>query len=349
MGEPAVRDAFAKQAEWCDRLGSPFTARLMAVLATHIDRSTATGRRVLDWPCPPDALGDAVPLRLAGAFHGLGRSGRLPALAKLYPPHPAPEPDRFRDMVVAALNEADDDINAWLDHPPQTNEVARSAVLYPGLMTIARETGLPLALYEIGASAGLNLIPDSYAYRLGGKDFGSSRSPVRLAPEWNGPAPAGPEPRIAGRRGCDLNPLDVSDMAQCERLIAYVWPDQAKRLSRIEEALRLARHDPPPVDEAEAGGWTDRLMQEEPVSGVARVVFHSIAIQYFPEEAQRLIAGSLRAAGQRATSDAPLAWLAFEVAGAGGPRLTLTLWPGGGERILAHADAHVRAVEWLGR
>lgn len=344
--EALVREAFAKQSAWCAKLGSPFTALLMAGLARHLDRSTAAGRRVLDWRGPPDALGDAVPLRLAGALHALVRRGRLPDLAKLYPPNPLPSVDKLAAAAMDALREADAEIGGWLGYAPQTNEVARSAVLYPGLMVVATETKLPLALFEIGASAGLNLNPDKCAYRLGGRALGRTGSPVVLSPEWTGAPMAGVEPKVLSRRGCDRSPLDLSITAHRERLIAYLWPDQLERIARAEAAIGLAREAPPIIDAADAGPWVEEMIGGPAERGVARVLFHSIALQYFPEASKRRIAARMETAGRQATDDTPLAWLAFEQYRSEGPRLTLKLWRGGGERLLALADAHVRKVQW---
>ncbi|MBP0650232.1 DUF2332 family protein, partial [Mycobacterium tuberculosis] len=113
---------------------------------------------VLDWPgARPDAGGDSVPLRLAGALNGLVRAGRLPALARLYPPTALPDPETFSAALLAAIREADADLLPWLESAPQTNEVGRSVQIFAGLSVLAAETGLTLALYELGASAGLNL------------------------------------------------------------------------------------------------------------------------------------------------------------------------------------------------
>jgi hypothetical protein len=345
VSEAAVREAFAAQARWCDQLGSPFTARLMRAADRALGRDTASGRAILDWAGPPDALGDSVPLRLAGALHGLVRAGRLPALAALYPPHPPPDEGRLAEALAAALAAADSDILAWLSFAPQTNEVARSGALYPGLMTVAEETGLPLALFEVGASAGLNLQSRRFAYDLGGRACGDPDSLVRLAPAWSGPPPAGPDPAVVARRGCDLAPIDVRDPGQAARLAAYVWPDQPERLARLSAAIAIARADPPRLDRTDAATWVEAHLA--PQAGEARVLVHSIAYQYFPERQQLRIAAHMARAGERASAGAPLAWLAFEQDGAG-PSLALTLWPGGARRVLATADAHARAVSWRG-
>ena len=84
-----VRKSFVEQAEWCHKLGSPFTALLCQTLATHLDGDTAIGRDILAWTGNPSASADALPLRVAGALHALARE--VPALTALYPPAPLPQ------------------------------------------------------------------------------------------------------------------------------------------------------------------------------------------------------------------------------------------------------------------
>lgn len=345
--EIIVRNSFAQQAVWCAKLGSMFTSRLVEGLGLELDRSTVVGQTVLDWAGPPDALGDAVALRLAGALHGLVRRGRLPRLAQMYPPSPLQNTETLTRAALDAIGETDAEIVEWLQFPPQTNEVARSAILYPGLMIVARETRLPLDLFEVGASAGLNLFPDKFCYRVRDMALGQSGSPVVLSPQWSGALPSGPEPEIAGRRGCDRAPLNVADAAHRERLVAYVWPDQPDRIARVEAAIEIARAWPPMIDAADAADWVEDGICENAEAGSARVLFHSIAYQYFPDDTKNRIASRMDAAGQAATPETPLAWLAFEQFQRAGPRLTLRLWPGGDERVLAVADAHGRKIEWL--
>ena len=268
--EAEIRATFAKQAVWCEQLGSPLTARLMDGLGTALDRSTKTGRRVLDWQGRADALGDAVALRLAGALNALVRSGRLPDLAGMYPPNDIPDGDVLTGAALAAIADADDEICAWLDHPPQTNEVARSAVLYPGMCFIAEQTGLPLALYEVGASGGLNLFADRFAYQFGDARRGDSASGVVLSPEWSGAEPPVAEAKIVRRMGCDQSPLDVTREDHRDRLMAYIWPDQPTRIDRIKAALEIAQRDPPLMAMMDAADWVEAEIGKVPEVGVTR-------------------------------------------------------------------------------
>ena len=351
--ETAVREAFAAQAEACAGRGSPFTGLLCDVLGRSLDRSTGVGRRVLDWSGRPDARGDSVPLRLAAGLHALVRRGRLQRLAGLYPPKPPPRREALGVALADALSDADADLLPWLDRAPQTNEPLRSAPLMAGLLAIAAETGgLPFALHEVGASAGLVLVLDRYEHRLGGVAAGTPGAPVKIAPAWDGGSPPATAPvRVARRRGCDLDPLDVTKPEDRERLLAYVWPDQADRLARVEAAIGVATADPPRIERAEAAEWTEAAFDPGAAeAGVARVLMHAVAVQYAPEETTSRIAAHAARVGAAATDEAPFAWLRFEADPEFGERgsLRLTLWPGGGERVLALGDTHGEKLHWLG-
>ena len=348
----AVRKAFAAQAEYCAKLGSRFTATLCEALSDVLSTDDELGRRVLAWPGDPSPLADNLPLRLAGALNALARSGRVRDLAAAYPPRGTPHPTTFAIVLRHVLAEHAAEIAAFLEHTPQTNEVGRSAVLIGGLLEIAKRTGLPLALFEIGASAGLNLLADRFRYRLGGAELGPKNATLTLAPDWNGPLPpVDAKLRVRTRRGCDLNPIDLHDAAQRERLMCYVWPDQPERVARLEAAIATAlAAESFAVDKADAGDWVEAQLPPAAPRGVARVLFHSIVWGYLPEATRERIRAHLATIGAAATSGAPLAWLRFELAPAttAKPEIRLTLWPGGRDYSLGDAHPHGAAVRWTG-
>jgi len=339
----AVLAAFAKQIGWCERLGSPFTARLLALLADDISRGGPAAALAGDWPGDP--IADALPLRFAGALHALVLAGAAPDLAACYPPH-ATEPawPALRDVLATRAAE----IRQILASPPQTNEVGRSAVLLGGFLAVAATTALPLRLLEIGASAGLNLVWDRYRYRLGTAAWGDPASPLLLAPEWQGDLPPLAAPvQVAERAACDVAPIDLADPAQRLRLRAYVWADQRERLARLDAAIAIARAAGHRVDRADAADWL-RARLAVPAEGRATVLYHSIMWQYMPAATRAAIAAEIDEAGARATPAAPFAWLRFEPPSAeAAPELALTLWPGGEPQRLAVAHAHGSKVAWL--
>jgi hypothetical protein len=344
--EAAARDNFTGQAEACRSLGSPFTASFCELMAARLDRDSAFGRRVLDWPGNPRA--DALALRAAGAFNALARSGHAPALQALYPPARA-DAELLWTSLVTALREHDAFLTAYLDSAPQTNEVKRCAVLLGGALIIARETGMPLDLLEIGASAGLNLGFDGYRYELGGASWGASAAPVTVRSEWRGSAlpPLDASLTIATRRACDLNPLDPANPADRSRVMSYIWPDQADRLTATGAAFDAAAAMPWRVERADAADWVEAQLSQNARSGRVRVLMHTIMWQYLPGTTQERIAAAIAKAGAEATIERPFAWLRMEAdMQKASAAVTLTLWPDGQERQIARADFHGRWVEW---
>jgi len=315
-------------------------------VAEPIDRSSAVGRRLPDWSGVPSAAADKFPARLCPAFHFLPPRGNAPALAALYPPADRPEADALWTAVMPLLEERGAVFDDFLENPPQTNEVGRSAMLMSGLLVVADAFPLPLRLFELGSSAGLNLVLDRYGYDLGGREAGDPQSALLLAPDWAGPPPPSATIDIVERRGVDLSPRDVT--RDGERLLAFVWADQRERIARLEAALAIAAADPPPVDLGDAAEWLERLLPAAPAAGAVRVVLHSIAFQYFPATTQARIAQLLERLGTEADERSPLAWLRCEqLPGEERASLRLRTWPGG-ERLLGWAQAHGAAVEWLG-
>lgn len=338
-----IRAAFRRQAELCLAVGSPLTSHVVGALAEVLDEGTDTGKRILGWEGDP--LIDALPLRIAGGLNALVRGKHDAALGALY----AIGDGDFSGVVEQAVRQHDAALLAWLDSAPQTNEVARSGVLWPGLMEIARRFGPKVELLELGASGGLNLNMDRYGYDFGGVKAGEARSAVQLAPEWTGPLPAVASVDVVSRRGVDLNPLDLTNREVAETMLAYIWPDQALRMARAEAAIAILQAHPPVIDAGDGADWIEVQLSRPQQAGVTRVVYHSIALQYFPPENRGRVIAAIKAAGARADADHPLAWLAMEFRErvSTTPELTLHCWPGSGdEEPLATVHPHGATVSW---
>lgn len=332
---------FAEQVADCRALGSPFTARVLDLVPGLLDPDSTLGRRVLTAAALPE---EKLPLRLAGALHALARAGDGD-LAPVYPPHQASDAALAR-ALVRTLTRAEATILPWLDHPPQTNEVARSAVLIAAGHWLAARYGLPLILSELGASAGVNLLWDHYALDLPGLRLGPSDAVLSLTPDWRGDLPPLAPPQVPDRAGVDLARLDpVADRA---RLLAFIWGDQTARLARCAAALDLAARLQPAVARGDAGDWAEtRLPQAQAQAPAVHLIFHTAAASYFSDATTRRWQSALARAGAAATPDRPLAHLAMEADGpAPGAALTLTLWPGALAIPLGRADFHGRWVDW---
>lgn len=344
-----IREAFLEQGRACDRLGSPFMARLMPLVGTRLDAGTAVGARCLSWRGEPGPAGDSLPLRLAGALHGLMLDGSEPSLATVYPPAEATD-DALWQAVDGALRHHEARIMAWLERAPQTNEVRRAAAVIAGIWWALGQVGpQPVVLSEIGASAGLNLQLDRFSVALDDALHGPADAAVTLRPEWRGTARPVPCPvMVADRRGVDLSPLDVANPLDALLLQSYLWPDQPERLARTRAAMALVAAPP---DAGDAAPWIEaRLAAARP--GMLHVVYTTIAAQYLPAATQARVAASLTRAGGLACADAPILHLAFEADGdAPGAGLRATLWRGGApsRMLLGRMDFHGAWIDWSPR
>ncbi|TJY69844.1 DUF2332 domain-containing protein [Arthrobacter sp. CAU 1506] len=187
----------------------------------------------------------------------------------------------------------------------QTNEPGRCAVLLPSLAAIATAEAKPLALIEVGASAGLVLYPDRYRYQYdGGAIIAPQTAPSAGAGSRNSGAPpadgTAPEPPILAcatsgnpplptslpdvswRAGIDLNPLDVTAAGDVAWLEALIWPGQEFRVRRLRRAVEVARRDPPRLVAGDLNQLLPELVSQAPQDAVV-VVLHSAVLAYLPE------------------------------------------------------------------
>ncbi len=327
---------------------SLFMARLAQVLIDSLTERSAFGRRILEWG---DTAGsDALCLRACAALHALARTGEVVELSAVYPPAETTD-DELRIAVAAAIEDADAFLVAYLDRPPQTNEPNRSGIVLGGCLLAAERFALPLRVYEIGASAGLNLRLGDYGCDLGnGRRWGRADAPLTVRTEWRGNLPPLDAPlRIVRADGCDLTPLDPGSDEDAARLVSYVWADQYERLERMEAALRHARRDTIRVKQANAADWLEQRLASPPTAGLTRFIFHTMVLQYLTDVDRGRVIAAIEQAGAEATEDTPLAWFRFENDSIdhGSARVDMRMWPGGEDRTLGRADYHGRWVEWM--
>jgi hypothetical protein len=226
----------------------------------------------------------------------------------------------------------------------QTNEPARCATLLPLLAQLPP----PLALLEVGASAGLCLLPDYYAYDYGGRTVPAARD-LRGAPVLHCSAnPATPVParnlEVVWRAGLDLNPLSAADPADTRWLEALVWPGEGDRARLLRQALALARRDPPRVVRGDLRHDLPRVAVEAPKNATL-VVFHTAVLAYVQDHADRMaFADVVKALGAQWVSnesaemfnrpdEPPAPWGSF--------LLSLN-----GQGV-AHTDPHGTAINWF--
>lgn len=208
MGTEAEnRQAFLIQEHYCRAMAAPIYADICAAVASDLSRATPVGARLLDWPGEPTR--DALPLRFIGGLHALVRAGKDDDLAGVFAGTVAK--GDIAAVIERVLARHGAELLPWLDGPPQTNEPGRSAALMCGLLEIARRHGPRIEILEIGSSAGLNLLIGRYRFDLGGTMVGPATSPIVIAPEWTGDAPAPAAIEIVSARGCDVAPLDATD------------------------------------------------------------------------------------------------------------------------------------------
>jgi hypothetical protein len=221
----------------------------------------------------------------------------------------------------------------------QTNEPARCTSLLPALMLLPQ----PLALLEVGASAGLTLLPDRYSYDYAGHRITGAdpRAPV-LRCEPRGPVPL-PErvPDVRWRAGLDLNPLDVTSDDDVRWLRCLLWPGERGRGQRLAGAIATARRDPPAVHRGDLLTDLPALARQAP-PGATLVIYHSAVLGYLSAAERRQFAETVR--GLDAV------WLSNDVA----PDVPV-LAPGeasfqlvrDGRTLLATADTHGTWLRWL--
>jgi hypothetical protein len=300
--------------------------------------------------CPP---GQPAPNLLLASVHYLLLSAhRNHPLAAFYPSLAPGEPasgDPFPLFRAFCLEHAAALRALLTERRVQTNEVRRSACLLPAFLLAAHLAGSrPLALIELGASAGFNLLWDRYAYRYGdGPRLGPPDALLELACQIRGSRrlpPAGSWPVVASRTGVDLNPVNIHDDDAVLWLQALIWPENTHRAECLRLAVEAARTERPAVLAGNALALLPGLLQAAPAeAGIC--VFHSFALYQFSPAQRAELAGRLAhyAAGRPC-----LFWIGLEWMGGPQPLLSLASFTNGVkvDKILAACHPHGEWIEW---
>ncbi len=335
------------QGEFCAASGSPMYGELFELVASDVEAGGVFAAILAGHEDDPSR--DAVPLRLLGGLHRLVLDGRAPELRRWYPSTGGSwDAANAWPEILRTATRHTDPLRAALDQPPQTNEVGRSAALIGGLLRINHGIGLPIRLFEVGASAGLNMRPDHYHYLYGGGRWGPVDSPVTIDDAWRGVLPPDDAVRIVERNGYDIAPIDVTGADGEMTVLSYVWPDQHARLERLRGAIAVARKVPARLHRSTAAEAAARVTLAE---GTLTVLWHSITWQYLSDREQAAVGDAIDALAAQADRRSPLAHLSLEPA-RGGPGAPIKFlvrarrWPGGEPAVLAECHPHGPPVSW---
>lgn len=257
-------------------------------------------------------------------------------------PYPA-----LRDFVLAQHEQI---TQLVATHLVQTNEPARSAYLYPALLTAQHlGSGQPLALIEVGSSAGLTLVPDRYSYNYGAAILhGDSTSPLRLHCALRGSVspPLDGSLRIVWRTGIDLHPLNLGDTADRRWLRALIWPDHPDRAERLDLAARAAARGPlPHIHQGDAAECLPELVAQAPEDATV-VVFHTAVLAHFTQQARTAFEQRLH----EVSAQRPITWIQGEPRPDQQPRLRLAQLNDGRLRAdhpLGRYHPHGAWLEWV--
>jgi hypothetical protein len=293
------------------------------------------------------ATGAGADVELIAFLAGLPREKQQPNLLFASARHLFGVPADYEQFHRSILANPDAVRSVMLQRSTQTNEAARCAVLLPVLAQLPQ----PLALIEVGASAGLCLIPDRYDYDYRGHSLVAEvrhPEPPLFRCEANAatPLPA-VMPTIVWRRGLDLNPLDLSDPEDRAWLETLVWPEQTDRLMRLRAAIAIAMEEPPGVVRGDLRSDLARLTAEAPKDATL-VIFHTAVLAYLPSRTDREeFARSARSLCDAwISNEAPQVFPEIaEQAGKPGPPGAFLLSMNGAP--VAWTDAHGAWIEWI--
>lgn len=210
----------------------------------------------------------------------------------------------FREFVSSHVDALDAELSR---RSLQTNEPLRCAALLPALSLIDG----PIALIELGASGGLCLYPDRYAYRYtrGAQEFviaPAGGAELTLLSDLRGDGmPPLSVPDVVWRAGVDLDPLDMTVSTDAAWLKSLVWTGETGREERIAAAVEVVAADPPIMIAGDAADGLDRALDLTPRDATVVVTTPGV-LPFLPRARREDLIARVGAADVRwITLDAP--------------------------------------------
>ncbi len=238
--------------------------------------------------------------------------------------------------------------NLILARSTQTNEPGRCAPLLPALGKLSQ----PLALIEVGASAGLCLLMDHYSYDYGERKLEAQLRDGELPPIFschaNNATPIPDKmPDIVWRVGLDLNPINLNDPEEVSWLETLVWPGQEARAARLRAAIHIARQNPPNVVKGDLLTDLQDLAESAPRDATL-VIFHSAVISYLQsrEDIDRFVSIITNLPATWISNESPLVFPDFVAQLAGPPPKGQFLLAING-RPVAFTGPHGQLINWI--
>jgi hypothetical protein len=344
MNTEALSAIFQEFAERECRGSSPLYEQLSLAIAEDEDLLTLASTT---------PQGQPVPNLFFGAVHYLLLKGNSNSLADYYRSmtgNPLSPESAYPTSRAYCLRHRDAIEQLLRTRRVQTNEVQRSNYLFLAFSIVGRlATGRELALVEIGASAGLNLLWDKYGYHY--RDygaFGDPASPVQLDCRFRGakrPPLPNQAPKVSSRVGLDLNPIDVRNYEEALWLRALVWPEHHERANLLRRAMEFAKQRPPELIAGDGIELLPSVVHNVPREA-AVCVFHTHTVNQFSPANRERLSGLL---AELATNKEVFFRISTEWLGTLYPHLELTVWDKGVHHrsLLACCDAHGEWIEWL--
>ncbi|KAB2334459.1 DUF2332 domain-containing protein [Cytobacillus depressus] len=254
--------------------------------------------------CTNASEGQPVPNLLFGAVHYLLLKGKEHKLKEYYPSvvsnpkHVEGAFNSFKDFCFQYQNEI---ISILQSKLVQTNEVRRCAYLYPVFSLIYEKTKKPLALIEIGTSAGLQLLWDKYSYSYGTDEiFGNKSSALNITSEIIGenmPFLASTPPPVSKRMGLDLNTIDLNDEEETLWMKSLIWPEHKERLQMFEQAASYIKKIPVQLVEGDGIGLLRDCVNMMPSDSTV-CIFHTHVANQMPLEAKKILLNMIQSIGK---------------------------------------------------